>query len=455
MSPLSDTDGINNNYNQSNLVINSHRIENFTENKSNSDIPFDRPNKNKQIDNISNNNMNHDLFAKQSTNIDITQKSIPINTHKTLTRQAMSPETSTQNSPISPYISELDGTENNPAENGLTEFICHYCDATFKFRGYLTRHIKKHAIDKAHHCPFYNNNLPSELRCHSTGGFSRRDTYKTHLRSRHFTYPEGIKLNEKLKSNGSCAHCGKFYENSNLWIKEHIETGQCRSLVIDSLQNNANKTKKKGNNKLKMIKTSAGHSRFISSAESVVEPRVLLNKDALEAIAIVESGSNKKVLSKYGDNQLIMNSEDFKGHKKPKKKYKTRKSSNNNNTSNSTPGSSSEQLRSPGDLSPLSMGYNPKSTPTLTPLWDNHYEKNKTMNTTPIYESVCLPLDIEQQPLNELTEETNGAENASNNEIAINETLRKQMDPIKVNEMHLRETKQYLNFYNFAYNTNL
>ncbi|CAN3358563.1 transcriptional regulator Stp2p [Diutina catenulata] len=112
---------------------------------------------------------------------------------------------------------------------------CPYCDTTFKIRGYLTRHLKKHATKKAYSCPFHkfstytdDNNVPHK--CHPTGGFSRRDTYKTHLKSRHFTYPNGTKTKDRGQSPGSCGMCGERFANSEIWCEIHIEGAQCKHL---------------------------------------------------------------------------------------------------------------------------------------------------------------------------------------------------------------------------------
>lgn len=436
-------------------------------------------------------------------------------------------------------------------------FICHYCDAEFKIRGYLTRHIKKHALDKAYHCPYYNNTLPPELRCHNSGGFSRRDTYKTHLKARHFTYPGGVKPNARNKSSGHCSHCHMFFDNTDIWIKDHIELGKCNGLPTEYLKkisNNNNNKKKKINNKLKMIKTSNGHSRFVSSVESVVDPKVLLNKDALEAMAIVASNTNNShILSKHGDNKLIMNSVDFQGHKKPKKKYKPRTnktkniissnnnllSSSNDDTSNMTTPptmidsskiNSLDMLNSttPNVVSPLSMPYSFKTTsslslsktPSSTPSFEfideransntnkkfvnndtndnNNNINNRNVNAhvnvnnndnvlTNFYSSslnfsssndslYLAPLDSEQQSMinsfdgifveeniSNDNRNANDGHNVNNNfinnkifdQVPINKMLGKQMEPNRVNEIQLRETKQYLNFYNFLFGTDL
>ncbi|CAL9732199.1 transcription factor Stp1p [Monosporozyma unispora] len=459
----------------------------------------------------------------------------------------------------------------NKDEEG--SFICHYCDATFKIRGYLTRHIKKHAIEKAYHCPFYDKNLPPELRCHNSGGFSRRDTYKTHLKARHFTFPNGVKANDRNKSDGSCSHCGEHFDNADDWINNHLETGNCSKLPEEYLieLKNKLKNKKKTNNKLKMIKTSTGHSRFVSSADSVIEQKVLKNKEALEAIAIVagaaaannnnnNSHPNNHVLSKYGENQFVLNSENFEGHKKPKRKYKPRKNkhiqnvvtpvtSTNNTTANvssidNTPRSNSNDLvsnqfnsmtyganvingmdgfiPSPSNLM-LSNGINQipinnsnllanntyslnespymmRSTPPVSltkvsstnssnqnispPLpqqLNNNVNNNVQMVNNSIINSFTpltsqsssqssmssstsskflAPLDIEQQsmfePFEEITTTSTTLHNIPNSnpnnfERQLNETYQ----PDKINEIQMKETKQYLNFYNFIFGSKL
>lgn len=480
-------------------------------------------------------------------------------------------------------------TNNNNNKNDQGSFICHYCDATFKIRGYLTRHIKKHAIEKAYHCPFYDKNLPPELRCHNSGGFSRRDTYKTHLKARHFTFPNGVKANDRNKSDGACSHCGEHFRNSDDWITNHLETGKCSKLPDEYLieLKNKMKNKKKNINKLKMIKTSTGHSRFVSTVDSVIEQNVLKNKEALEAIAIVVGATNNNntansnaiptnnsndnisntnnhtnshLLSKYGDNQFILSSENFEGHKKPKRKYKPRKNKRNKNVitpvasaNNSTPNTSSVDntpradsngmsaqhmnhhpmtydpnaingmegsIPSPSNLM-LSNGINPQhmhnnmhvpvnnnyilnETPVLMnsnpsvsvtnkssvdqsnkyipPPTSNHLQKvaNTVINSfTPITSqssassmsstmssNFLLPLDIEQQSMFQPYEEINNTIAANPNIAIDNNTaanpisnfdsqLIEAYQPDKINELQIKETKQYMNFYNFFFGSDL
>ncbi|WEJ93125.1 Zinc finger protein [Yamadazyma tenuis] len=42
------------------------------------------------------------------------------------------------------------------SEEEVYKFECSFCDARFKVKGYLTRHLKKHQSLKAFRCPFYN-----------------------------------------------------------------------------------------------------------------------------------------------------------------------------------------------------------------------------------------------------------------------------------------------------------
>lgn len=113
------------------------------------------------------------------------------------------------------------------------KFECNHCTAKFKVKGYLTRHLKKHQSFKAFKCPFYHES-PSNgkgTKCHPTGGFSRRDTYKTHLKALHFIYPPGTKSNERNLISGRCAGCFRHFENNIDWLKNHIEKGDCNGTL--------------------------------------------------------------------------------------------------------------------------------------------------------------------------------------------------------------------------------
>lgn len=116
------------------------------------------------------------------------------------------------------------------------KFECSFCNAKFKVKGYLTRHLKKHQSLKAFKCPFYNEEANSSgnckgTKCHPTGGFSRRDTFKTHLKALHFIYPPGTKSNERSSIGGRCAGCFKYFENNLEWLESHIEKNACTGTV--------------------------------------------------------------------------------------------------------------------------------------------------------------------------------------------------------------------------------
>lgn len=112
---------------------------------------------------------------------------------------------------------------------------CPHCESSFKMRGYLTRHLKKHSIEKAYRCPFHESSIYVDEndvthKCHPTGGFSRRDTYKTHLKTRHFKYPEGLSSKERPMSPGNCSMCGEWFETGEIWCEIHIEGAECKYL---------------------------------------------------------------------------------------------------------------------------------------------------------------------------------------------------------------------------------
>lgn len=128
-----------------------------------------------------------------------------------------SPSTTTTSGIISPKKSSFD---------------CTHCNASFKVKGYLTRHLKKHNSSKAFACPFYQESGILGTKCHPTGGFSRRDTFKTHLRALHFIYPPGTKSSERNSTSGRCAGCFEYFNNNFDWLVNHIEAGVCTGTVI-------------------------------------------------------------------------------------------------------------------------------------------------------------------------------------------------------------------------------
>lgn len=131
-----------------------------------------------------------------------------------------------------------EGITNNK-DDDLLKYKCPHCEANFKVKGYLTRHVKKHNSLKAFKCPFYKDpgNEATGTKCHPTGGFSRRDTYKTHLKALHFIYPPGTKSSERSSVSGRCAGCFQYFENNMKWLDTHIENGHgCQDSVKDELK---------------------------------------------------------------------------------------------------------------------------------------------------------------------------------------------------------------------------
>lgn len=137
------------------------------------------------------------------------------------------------NTPSSTASEDDKNKEDN--EDGDENHQCPYCESTFKMRGYLTRHLKKHSSEKAYKCPFHKSSIYKdqndvEHKCHPSGGFSRRDTYKTHLKSRHFKYPKGTAIKDRTLSPGNCSMCGEWFENGETWCEIHIEGSECKHL---------------------------------------------------------------------------------------------------------------------------------------------------------------------------------------------------------------------------------
>lgn len=125
-------------------------------------------------------------------------------------------------------VKKITTTKNGTVEN---RFDCPSCDASFKVKGYLTRHLKKHSTSKAFECPFFDNHGVHGSKCHPTGGFSRRDTFKVHLRALHFIYPAGVKASQRNSFSGRCTGCFQYFDNNSEWLENHIEAGKCTGTV--------------------------------------------------------------------------------------------------------------------------------------------------------------------------------------------------------------------------------
>lgn len=167
----------------------------------------------------------HSLQTRHSYSPD--QAFLPNQTHTI----NFSKESSSTDEAAGKHTHELNGETDD-----LLKYQCSHCGAKFKVKGYLTRHVKKHNTSKAFHCPFYKDYADGGKRskCHPTGGFSRRDTYKTHLKALHFIYPPGTKSNERSSVSGRCAGCFQCFENNMQWLETHIENGGCRGAIEES-----------------------------------------------------------------------------------------------------------------------------------------------------------------------------------------------------------------------------
>lgn len=123
-----------------------------------------------------------------------------------------------------------------------SRFICNHCDAEFRVRSYLTRHLRKHNNAMAFVCPFFQDIEGEDdhlylcggktgAKCHPTGGFSRKDTFKTHLKALHFIYPPRTRSRERSTLGGRCAGCFEYFDSNVVWFKEHIEPKICPGFV--------------------------------------------------------------------------------------------------------------------------------------------------------------------------------------------------------------------------------
>lgn len=107
-------------------------------------------------------------------------------------------------------------------------------------------------------CPFYSNNddeigYPDDEdyvpnRCHSTGIFTRCDTFKNHLKALHFRYPKGTSRKNRPNVDGYCKHCSIKFPNCKNWVDQHVLTGSClknkpfKSYMVPKNNNNVIET---------------------------------------------------------------------------------------------------------------------------------------------------------------------------------------------------------------------
>lgn len=160
----------------------------------------------------------------------------PLPSDTELYQGPLQPQIIHQHHPLSPPITESPSSTSSNAPSpkskpdSNTPFMCPKCHASFRIKGYLTRHMKKHATKKAYNCPFYDPE--AKTTCHPSGGFSRRDTYKTHLKARHFLYPIGTRSEHRAKVPGTCAGCDEHFASNEQWVEEHIQKKRCKGFVL-------------------------------------------------------------------------------------------------------------------------------------------------------------------------------------------------------------------------------
>lgn len=274
------------------------------------------------------------------------------------------------NAGVSPAAST--GTEELPSDFNLppnVNFVCHYCDASFQVRGYLSRHIKKHAIVKEYTCPYYRYNenvksyIDNEVRskhydsreeemdaikkaqsikhvCHNNKGeFWRKDTLVVHLKKKHYRINKdaaqaaletATKKADSSKLPGYCVSCNEQFSNADDFCQRHVLKGVCPALPHGySIATDLEDEKTRSNSVLKLIKFSNNDARFIFTKSAVVDPEVFSNREVIDLIVDmaekntntinpiaspdnhnitpISSGENSTpIVEKLGDNRIVI-----------------------------------------------------------------------------------------------------------------------------------------------------
>ncbi|CEP62291.1 uncharacterized protein LALA0_S05e02234g [Lachancea lanzarotensis] len=136
---------------------------------------------------------------------------------------------------LSPYTTDISVASTSSSSGGDVTFgqqappvfECQHCYASFKVKGYLSRHLRKHQVVKDFQCPYW----APECQCHSTGAFSRKDSYKMHLKAIHFVYPVGVAKTHRNRSKGRCAACYQEFDNNTEWFNQHVATRSCEGML--------------------------------------------------------------------------------------------------------------------------------------------------------------------------------------------------------------------------------
>lgn len=129
------------------------------------------------------------------------------------------------------YFSNLATHKSTHLKPTARPHICKYCDRGFARLNDLFRHVKCHwkeiGSDKGQFkCPF-KDHASGDHCCHSSGIFSRCDTFKNHLKAIHFQYPNGTKKDQRNKVSGHCRMCQEQFHNVDDWMVNHIERNKC------------------------------------------------------------------------------------------------------------------------------------------------------------------------------------------------------------------------------------
>lgn len=106
--------------------------------------------------------------------------------------------------------------------------ICKYCSRGFARPNDLFRHVKCHWKEIGSDSGQFKCPYKGELCCHSTGIFSRCDTFKNHLKAIHFQYPLGTKKENRSKVAGKCRQCQMEFSSVDTWLVDHIEKKDCK-----------------------------------------------------------------------------------------------------------------------------------------------------------------------------------------------------------------------------------
>ncbi|PRT56610.1 Transcriptional regulator STP4 [Wickerhamiella sorbophila] len=133
------------------------------------------------------------------------------------------------------YFGNLSTHKSVHISKDFRSHICFVCGRKFSRTTDLSRHEQLHR-GAAYKCPLYcEKPLPADVQsvlnilpsCHQNGCFTRGDTYKNHLKSMHFEYPSGTRKADRRASRGNCQACGQMFDNADIWMSSHIETGIC------------------------------------------------------------------------------------------------------------------------------------------------------------------------------------------------------------------------------------